>query len=57
MKLVSATIQRHRIDPVHEAMLGVGIANIIISEVRVLDGGGALVDMVKVEAVVPDPTG
>jgi anti-anti-sigma factor len=54
MKLVSATIQRHRIDPVHEAMLGVGIANIIISEVRVLDGGGALVDMVKVEAVVPD---
>ena len=57
MKLVSATIQRHRIDPVHEAMLGVGIANIIISEVRVLDGGGALVDMVKVEAVVPDQLG
>ena len=54
MKLVSATIQRHRIDPVHEAMLGVGIASLIISDVRVLGGDGALVDMVKVEAVVPD---
>ena len=54
MKLVSATIQRHRIDPVHEAMLGVGIASLITSDVRVLGGDGALVDMVKVEAVVPD---
>ena len=41
MKLVSATIQRHRIDPVHEAMLGVGIASLIISDVRVLGGDGA----------------
>ena len=54
MKLVSATIQRHRIDPVHEAMLGVGIASLITSDVRVLGGDGALVDMVKVEAAVPD---
>ena len=54
MKLVSATIQRHRIDPVYEAMLAVGIASLIISDVRALGGDGAIVDMVKVEAVVPD---
>ncbi len=67
MKLVTARIQPHRLNPVHEALVDIGVTNLTASEVKGFGGGVGhaeihrasaykvtFMPMVKIEAVVAD---
>lgn len=67
MKLIKAVIKPHRLDPVHEALVDLGVTGLTASEVKGFDRqmghaelhrgmeyNIAFMPMVKVEAVVAD---
>ena len=54
MKLLMTTIQTNRLDPVSEALMGIGIKNITATGVTSLNDDGVFADMTKIEAVVDD---
>ena len=67
MKLITARIQPHRLDPLHEALMGIGVTNLTATEVKGFrEGVGhaeiyrgaaykvAFMPMVKIETVVED---
>lgn len=67
MKLVKAVIRPHKLDPVHEALVAVGVARLTASEVKAFDRqmqhaeihrgaqySIAFMPMVEIEATVDD---
>ena len=67
MKLVKAVIKPHKLDPVHEALVGLGVTGLVATEVKAFDRqmghaeihrgtsyAVAFMPMVEVEAMVSD---
>ena len=67
MKLVKAVIKPHKLDPVHEALVEIGVGSLIAGEVKAFDSHSghaeihrgaqyavAFMPMVEVEAMVSD---
>ncbi len=67
MKQVKAVVKPHKLDPVHEALVEIGVAGLVATEVKAFDrqmghaeihrGASytvAFMPMVEIEAVVPD---
>lgn len=67
MKLVKAIVKPHKLDPVHEALVEIGVSGLVATEVKAFDrqmghaeihrGASytvAFMPMVEIEAVVPD---